>query len=106
MSPERLNEDNLPAISQSWDKIWFDEIVGVGSVSETPMSSAWIGMNFLVVRPDLAIIEQRQVPLIRAVEKHGITVIPLRLRHPRAMGGGFHCATSDVRRTGNLERYT
>jgi hypothetical protein len=106
INPERVNQDNLPAIFRSWDKIWFDQIVDVGSAFEPPMSSQWIGMNFLVVRPDLAIIEERQVPLIRAVEKHGIHVIPMRLRHPRAMGGGFHCATSDVRRTGQLERYT
>lgn len=44
-------------------------------------------MNFLVARPDLAIIEERQLPLIKTVEKYGINVIPQRLRHPRAMGG-------------------
>jgi N-dimethylarginine dimethylaminohydrolase len=105
INPERVNQENLPEIFKSWDKIWFDNIVDVGSVLEHPLSSQWIGMNFLVVRPDLAIIEERQVPLIKAVEKYGISVIPQRLRHPRAMGGGFHCATSDVRRTGTLERY-
>ena len=106
INPERVNQDNLPKIFQSWDKIWFEDVVDIGSEFEPPMSSKWIGMNFFMVRPDLALIEEKQVPLMKILEKHGINSIPLRLRHPRALGGGFHCVTSDVRRTGKLERYT
>ncbi|WP_145568000.1 inosamine-phosphate amidinotransferase 1 [Yersinia mollaretii] len=105
VNPERVNDNNLPPVLKGWDKIWFDEIVDVGSLTEHPLSSRWIGMNFLMVNQNLAIVEERQKPLIRILEKHNIEVIPLQLRHPRAMGGGFHCVTSDVRRKGTLEKY-
>ena len=43
--------------------------------------------------------------LIKLLEKHGLDVIPLKLRHSKLMGGGFHCVTLDTRRKGHLERY-
>ncbi|PMV20230.1 MULTISPECIES: inosamine-phosphate amidinotransferase 1 [unclassified Pseudomonas] len=106
VNPMRVNDDNLPKMLRSWDKIWFDDIVDVGSDTNHPLSSKWIGMNFLMVNKDLALVESRQTPLIKILEKHKIDVIPLQLRHPRAMGGGFHCVSCDVRRRGTLEKYT
>ncbi|MCF5637686.1 inosamine-phosphate amidinotransferase 1, partial [Pseudomonas syringae] len=46
-----------------------------------------------------------QVPLIRALEQHGIDVAPLKMRHARSLSGGFHCVSVDVRRRGTLEDY-
>jgi N-dimethylarginine dimethylaminohydrolase len=43
--------------------------------------------------------------LIKLLEKHGLDVIPIKLRHSKMLGGGFHCVTLDVRRRGKLERY-
>jgi N-dimethylarginine dimethylaminohydrolase len=43
--------------------------------------------------------------LIKLLEKNGLDVLPLKLRHSRMMGGGFHCVTLDIRRKGTLERY-
>jgi N-dimethylarginine dimethylaminohydrolase len=42
---------------------------------------------------------------MRLLEKRGFDVIPLRLRHAKMLGGGPHCVTLDVRRSGKLERY-
>jgi N-dimethylarginine dimethylaminohydrolase len=39
------------------------------------------------------------------LESKGLTVVPLKLRHSRMMGGGFHCVTLDIRRRGQLESY-
>ncbi len=105
VNPERVNEHNLPEVLRKWDLIWFDSVVDVGSATPNPLSSRWIGINFLMVNPSLAIVEERQTPLRKCLELHGIETIPLRLRHPRAMGGGFHCASVDVRRRGTLESY-
>lgn len=58
-----------------------------------------------MVNPELAIVDKRQVSLIKELEKRGINVIGLQLRHARTLGGGFHCVTNDVRRSGLLEDY-
>ncbi|WP_190824787.1 amino acid--tRNA ligase-related protein [Saccharopolyspora pogona] len=71
-----------------------------------PLSSPWIGMNLLMVRPDLAIVDAAQTELIAALQRHGIHAIPHTLRHARALGGGFHCVTLDLRRDGELADYT
>jgi len=105
VNPERINDQNMPALIKNWDKISCPEMVDVGYVGQFPLSSTWIGMNFLMINPNLAIVEKRQIHLIKVLEKYGIDTIPLQLRHPRTLGGGFHCATVDVRRKGNLEDY-
>jgi hypothetical protein len=39
------------------------------------------------------------------LEKRGLDVVRLKLRHAKMLGGGFHCITLDIRRTGTLQRY-
>lgn len=106
VNPERVNKENLPDVLRNWDLIWFDDVVDVGFETAYPLCSHWIAINFLMVNPSLAIIDERQKPLQKCLESYGIDAIPLRLRHPRVLGGGFHCATSDVRRRGTLESYS
>ena len=105
LNPERVNDGNMPAYLRSWDKIYCPELVDQGYIRSLPHCSIWIGMNVLVVRPDLVIVDDRQDALIRVLEAHAFDVLPLRLTHSRTLGGGFHCVTLDVRRTGELESY-
>lgn len=105
VNPQRVNEENMPQILEKWDKIWCPEIFDIGYIGSEALSSTWIGMNFLMINPHLAIVDKRQSVLIKELEKHKVGVIPLQLRHARTMGGGFHCVTSDVRRQGKLEDY-
>ncbi|MEY9933114.1 scyllo-inosamine-4-phosphate amidinotransferase 1 [Catenulispora sp. GP43] len=105
LNPERVNDGNMPAFLKSWDHLWCPELVDVGFAGPVARASRWIGMNLLVVRPDLAIVDDRQPELIRVLEKHGVDVLPLRLTHARDLGGGFHCVSLDVRRAGRLETY-
>ncbi len=51
-------------------------------------------------------VAEPQKPLIRLLERNGINVIPLKLRHCLTMSGSFHCVTLDVRRKGTLEDYS
>jgi hypothetical protein len=76
-----------------------------GDAPPHPLGSAWIGMNLLMVSPELAIVDAEQHGLIRTLEDHGIEVLPRRLRHARLLGGGFHCVTLDTVRDGGAERY-
>ena len=105
LNPERVNDDSLPGFLRGWDKIWCPELVDIGFTGERPACSTWIGMNLLVVRPGLVIVDDRQLELTRVLEERGIDVLPLRLTHARSLGGSFHCVSLDVRRTGTLETY-
>jgi N-dimethylarginine dimethylaminohydrolase len=62
-------------------------------------------MNLLSINPGLVVVDQGQTALIKLLEKQGLDVIPLKLRHSKMLGGGFHCITLDIRRTGTLQRY-
>jgi scyllo-inosamine-4-phosphate amidinotransferase 1 len=105
LNPERVTEENLPNFLRGWDKIWCPDLVDTGYVGPHAYCSTWIGMNLLVVRPDLVVVDDRQPELIRVLEKHGMGVLPLRLTHCRALGGSFHCVSLDTRRSGVLETY-
>lgn len=105
VNAERVSQHNLPELFKGWDVIYLEDIVDIGCDTSTCLATKWIGMNLLMVNPNLAIVDQAQTPLIRELEKRGVDVIPLQLRHARTLGGGFHCVTLDVRRTGLLEDY-
>lgn len=105
INPARVNGDNMPDFLRSWQTITCPELVDIGFTGDKPHCSVWIGMNLLVVRPDLAVVDRRQTELIKLLEEHGMDVLPLQLTHSRTLGGGFHCATLDVRRSGSLETY-
>ncbi|MFI9387153.1 inosamine-phosphate amidinotransferase 1 [Kutzneria sp. NPDC052558] len=105
LNPARVKEDNLPEFLRGWDKVWCPEPVDTGYVGDFAYCSPWIGMNLLVVRPGVAIVDDRQVDLIGALERRGVEVLSQRLTHSRTLGGSFHCASLDVRRTGTLETY-
>jgi len=64
---------------KSWDKIWINECK---SVPEAPFglpwgASEWIGMNFLSVNKELAIVDKKQTELIDKLKAAGIESIPL-----------------------------
>lgn len=99
-----VSRDNLPDIVRDWDVEYVGEMDDDGE-TERLMASKWIGLNILMVNPSLAIVDRRQRRLIRILERRCIDVLPLVLRHARALGGGFHCVTLDVRRRGTLESY-
>lgn len=104
VNAERVHPDNLPDMFHGWDVIYLSDVVDIGYTG-TAYASKWIGINFMMVNPNLAIVDRTQLPLIRELEKRGINVVPLQLRHARTLGGGFHCVTLDVRRKGGLETY-
>lgn len=102
---ERVNKNNLPSIFKGWDVIYMSEVHDIG-FTNIPYASVWIGINFMMINPDLAVVDKNQPKLIKELEKRGVDVLPLQLRHARTMGGGFHCVTMDVRRRGPLEDYS
>jgi len=51
------------------------------------------------------VVPDDEGPLMRAIERHGITPIPVQMRHMRTLAGGPHCVSCDLVREGSLESY-
>jgi N-dimethylarginine dimethylaminohydrolase len=95
LNASRVNESNCPSVFNKWDKIYVDEVVPQ-NFYQYPYASKWIALNMLTVNPTTVIVDADQIELIQILEKRGMTVIPLRLRQSRTLGGGFHCVTLDL----------
>lgn len=108
-NPERINDDTVPAIFKQWKRIYSPPMENTGRYDADYLSksigSDWIDMNAFSISPNLVVVDRDQTSLIKLLEKEGLDVIPIKLRHSKMMGGGFHCVTTDIRRRGSLERY-
>jgi len=98
---QAVDPGSLPAPLQAWDMIryeWLDEPIEVMQDGVPFLASQSIGMNVLSLDEQHVVVQDIQVPLIKDLERKGFTPIPSRWRHGRSLGGGFHCATLDIRR--------
>ena len=98
LNATRVNEANCPQMFRGWQKIYVDDVVPQ-TFYQYPYASKWIALNMFSVNPSTVIVDAAQTTLIRTLEQHGMTVIPLTLRHSRTLGGGFHCVTLDLERS-------
>jgi N-dimethylarginine dimethylaminohydrolase len=98
LNASRVNEANCPQLFRGWRKIYVDDVVSQ-DFYQYPYASKWIALNMFSVNPHTVIVDQDNPKLIRTLEQHGMTVIPLKLRHSRTLGGGFHCVTLDLERS-------
>jgi len=105
----RINKDTLPAILKQWEVIYSPPMESTGRYDADYLSksigSEWIDMNLFSINPNLVVVDQDQTALIKLLEKQGLDVITLKLRHSKMLGGGYHCITLDPRRKGTLQRY-
>ena len=128
LNSTRVNEKNCPKIFDKWDKIWFTDVAhmtkeeidyqknyrdkitlqlkDLGFESNLQvLGSPWVGMNVFSLDPNTVLVDHRQTKLIKVLEKHKMTPIPIKLRHCYTHGGGIHCATLDTVRDSKLESY-
>ncbi|WP_329561376.1 glycine amidinotransferase [Kitasatospora sp. NBC_01266] len=70
------------------------------------LTTPYIDLNVLSVSPSEVLVNEDCVELIKTLEHEGFTVIPVRHRHRRLFGGGFHCFTLDTVRESTLEDYS
>ena len=96
LNPDRVNEDNMPEVLKSWDKIWCPDMVDIGYYGDYNHASVWIGINLLSLNSNLVICDENQKELHKELYKHNIEVVPMKLRHSRTLGGSFHCSTLDI----------
>jgi len=69
------------------------------------LTSPYIDLNVLSIDPETVMVNEGCPELARELEQHGFTVVPVRHRHRRLFGGGFHCFTLDTVRDGGPEDY-
>jgi len=108
-NPGRLNDDALPEILKQWEVIYSPPMENTDQFDADYLSrsigSKWIDMNLFSINPNLVVVDRDQTALIKLLEKHGLDVIPHKIRHSKMLGGGFHCITLDTRREGTMQRY-
>ncbi len=108
-NPARINDHTLPKFLKQWQVIYSPPMENTEQFDADYLSksigSKWIDMNLFSINPNLVVVDRDQTALIKLLEKQGIDVIPLKLRHSKMMGGGFHCVTLDTRRKGTLQQY-
>ncbi len=108
-NPARINDDTVPEVLKQWEIIYSPPMENPGTFDKEYLSrvigSPWIDMNLFSISPELVVVDRDQTALIDLLERHGLDVIPLKLRHARMLGGGFHCVTLDIRRKGTLQPY-
>ena len=99
----------LPPPLQRWDHIYAPQPVAQNfpdyGDDDLIISSPYIDMNLLSVDENTVVVNSLFPELISEMELHGFTVIPVRHRHRRLFGGGFHCFTIDTVREGGCEDY-
>ncbi len=108
-NPARVNNYTLPEIFKQWEVIYSPPMENTDRYDadylNKSIASDWIDMNLFSINPNLVVVDRDQKALIKLIEKQGIDVITLKLRHSKMLGGGFHCVTLDIRRKGILQRY-
>ncbi|MGI9364318.1 MAG: amidinotransferase [Rhizobiaceae bacterium] len=108
-NPARISDESLPELFKGWDIIYSPEMENTDRYDDEYLSkcigSNWIDMNAFSINPNLVVVDKDQTALIKLIENHGIDVLPIKLRHSKMLGGGFHCVSLDTRRSGKMERY-
>jgi glycine amidinotransferase len=101
--------NRLPRPLQAWDRIYSPIPVKQNfpqyGDDDVIISSPYIDMNVLSVDESTVVVNSLFPELIREFERHRFTVIPVRHRHRRLFGGGFHCFSLDTVRDGGCEDY-
>lgn len=69
------------------------------------LTSPYIDLNVLSIDTERVLVNEACEGLMTTLEREGFTVIPVRHRHRRLFGGGFHCFTLDTVRESELEDY-
>lgn len=104
INPSWVDKKDIPKMFKDWDIIEAPAPVKAYD-SALYFSSDWLTMNFLSISDKKIIVEEQETPLIKLLESHGFETIPIPFRNFYPFGGSMHCATTDIRRRGELKSY-
>lgn len=94
----------LPDIFQGWDVFHPPEST-LPDNHPLYMTSKWISANILMLDEQRVLVERDETPLLEVFRHWGFEPIPCPFRNFQSLGGSFHCATLDIRRTGEMKNY-
>lgn len=101
--------EKLPLFMKKWDYIIAPEptndLFPKYETENWLIASKYIDTNILSLNENTVIANALNNELIQLLEKHKINVIPVRHRHRRLFGGGFHCFTVDTNRDSEYISY-
>jgi glycine amidinotransferase len=104
-----INPERVPRVPEMFKKSGWDVLVCPEPLmpESHPMynSSRWISMNVLMLDEERVIVSKGEDSLIKALREWGFRPIPCNFYDFETIGGGFHCATVDIRRRGELKSY-
>ncbi|HDN25520.1 MAG TPA: amidinotransferase [Thioploca sp.] len=103
VNPSFTDVNKLPEFFKTWEVLIAPEPVPYKT--RPRMMSDWISINTLMLDEQRIVVEERQEPLIRALKQWGFHPIPCAFEDYYPFIGGFHCATLDIRRRGELQSY-
>ncbi|MCB9348853.1 MAG: amidinotransferase [Lewinellaceae bacterium] len=103
VNPTFTDVNKLPEIFKTWDILIAPDPVPYKT--RPRLMSNWISINTLMLDERRIVVEERQEPLIRALKEWGFHPIPCAFEDYYPFIGGFHCATLDVRRRGELKSW-
>ena len=107
VNPDFVDLTRLPDILKSWDILVAPEPdpYETGWRFYLSMVSKWISLNVLMLDEKRVVVEKSQVSMIKKFKDWGFEPIPCSFMNYKMFGGGFHCATLDIRREGKLQSY-
>jgi glycine amidinotransferase len=104
VNPDRVKANHKPHELRNWDFLPAPRPCSPEHAT-LYMSSSWLSMNILMINETTAVVAAHEATLIRALKEWGIEAIPCPFLDFYRFGGSVHCATLDVRRTGDLRSY-
>jgi len=101
--------EKLPDWLRGWDAIIAPEPQPANfpdyEDDDLTLTSEYIDLNVLSVDETTVVVNEACPDMMRTLEGRGFTVVPVRHRHRRLFGGGFHCFTLDTVRLGGPHSY-
>lgn len=98
VNKDRVSKNTLPKCFKDWEIIWLgDEDLTRKSFYGEAFASNYILLNFFMIRPDLAVIDDCP-KLEQALRANGVLSYTVPFAHSRTLGGGHHCTTLDLHR--------
>lgn len=98
-------EYKLPPMFKGWD-IFVAQTPQLDAEHPLFFTSPWTAScNIIMLDHKRVVVEAHEEKTIKAFKEWGFTPIPVPFRHFLPFGGSFHCATCDIRRTGELQSY-
>jgi len=104
INPERVNKVPEMFKKSGWDILVCPQPLMPES---HPMynCSRWIMMNVLMLDEERVIVSKEEHTFVKALKDWGFKPIPCSFYDFSTIAGGFHCATVDIRRRGELKSY-